>query len=108
MIYLSELFSSNQLSPQSQNVSELSNIQVVVVIDENNLVGFVVEQIVDIVEQEVKIKGTATEKGIDYLAVIQEKLTEILDVEEVIKMANLKFLSNFKAQLPEKQVTVSI
>ena len=108
LIYLSELFSSNQLSPQSQNVSELSNIQVVVVIDENNLVGFVVEQIVDIVEQEVKIKGTATEKGIDYLAVIQEKLTEILDVEEVIKMANLKFLSNFKAQLPEKQVTVSI
>ena len=96
------------LDPSSIKGTKAAIFQVVVVIDENNLVGFVVEQIVDIVEQEVKIKGTATEKGIDYLAVIQEKLTEILDVEEVIKMANLKFLSNFKAQLPEKQVTVSI
>ncbi len=66
------------------------------------------EQILDIVEQEIKIKGAATEKGIDYAAVIQEKVTEILDVEEVIQMANLKFLSNFKAKLSEKQVTVSV
>ena len=109
LIYLSELLGRNQLSSQSKNVSELSTIQVVVVaMDEDNLVGFVVEQIIDIVEQEIKIKGAATEKGIDYAAVIQERVTEILDVEEVIKMANLKFLSNFKAQLSEKQVTVSV
>ena len=109
LIYLSELLGRNQLSSQSQNVSELSTIQVVVVaMDEDNFVGFVVEQILDIVEQEIKIKAAATEKGIDYAAVIQEKVTEILDVEEVIKMANLKFLSNFKAKLPEKQVTVSV
>lgn len=109
LIYLSELLGKNQLSSQSKNVSELSTIQVVVVaMDEDNFVGFVVEQILDIVEQEIKIKGAATEKGIDYAAVIQEKVTEILDVEEVIKMANLKFLSNFKAQLSDKQVTVSV
>jgi len=109
LIYLSELLGKNQLSSQRENFSELSTIQVVVVaMDEDNLVGFVVEQILDIVEQEIKIKGAATEKGIDYAAVIQEKVTEILDVEEVIKMANLKFLSNFKAQLSEKQVAVSV
>ncbi|NEQ36477.1 MAG: chemotaxis protein CheA [Okeania sp. SIO3I5] len=109
LIYLSELLGRNQLSSQRENFSELSTIQVVVVaMDEDNLVGFVVEQILDIVEQEIKIKGAATEKGIDYAAVIQERVTEILDVEEVIKMANLKFLSNFKAQLSEKQVAISV
>lgn len=88
LIYLSELLGRNQLSSQSKNVSELSTIQVVVVaMDEDNFVGFVVGQILDIVEQEIKIKGAATEKGINYAAVIQGRVTEILDVEEVIKIA---------------------
>ena len=60
------------------------------------LVGFVVEQIMDIVEQEIKIKYAAIEKGIDYAAVIQDRVTEILNVEEIVKVANLKFDRNFK------------
>ncbi|MCL2928132.1 MAG: chemotaxis protein CheW [Trichodesmium sp. MAG_R01] len=105
LIYLSEFFATNQLSSQSQNVPQLLTIQVVVVvIDEDNLVGFVVEQIMDIVEQEIKIKYTAIEKGIDYVAVIQERVTEILNVEEIVKMANLKFDRNFKEQLSDKQL----
>ncbi|MEG3860861.1 chemotaxis protein CheW [Microcoleus sp. herbarium12] len=57
---------------------------VVVSIGSEHQVGLVVDRILDIVEQSIDIKGAATQIGIAYCAVIQDKVTEILDVDAVI------------------------
>ena len=57
---------------------------VVVSIGSEHQVGLVVDRILDIVEQAIDIKGTATQAGISYCAVIQGQVTEILDVDAVI------------------------
>lgn len=56
---------------------------VVVAIDGENQVGLRVKQILDIVEQVIEVKGAATQEGIKYCAVIQGKVTEIIDVEAI-------------------------
>ena len=62
-------------------------IQVVVVSLGEHLSGILVENIIDIVEEKISIKGAAIQEEIKYAAVIQGKVTEILDVEAVIKKA---------------------
>ena len=92
LIYLAALFSNGDTSSSSftgaleqQLKTEKNNMLLVVVSnDEEKPTGLVVEQILDIVEQTITIKGAATQTGILYCAVIQERVTEILDVEAII------------------------
>ncbi|MBD2445775.1 chemotaxis protein CheW [Nostoc sp. FACHB-152] len=51
-------------------------------------VGLVVERILDIVEESLTIKGIPSRPGVLFNAVIGGKITEILDVDAVIKIAN--------------------
>jgi two-component system chemotaxis sensor kinase CheA len=51
-------------------------------------VGLVVERIVDIVDEPLTIKGIPSRPGVLFCAVIQGKITEILDVEAVIRIVN--------------------
>jgi len=44
----------------------------------------VVERIVDIVEERVEVKSPATRKGVQYAAVIQEHVTELLDLDVIL------------------------
>jgi len=53
-------------------------------------VGMVVGQIVDIVEEQIEVKGLATRPGVLGTAVVKGRVTELLDPEGVLQMANLR------------------
>ena len=83
LIHLSAFFSN---SSYTQSVAADEKIQVVVVhMDAENMAGLVVDRILDIVEQEIEVKGPATQEEVLYSAVIQGRVTELLDVEAVIR-----------------------
>lgn len=92
VIYLSAVFGSgadaanlrqNGLDGRSPSADDKLPL-VVVSIGSEQQVGLVVDRILDIVEQAIDIKGAATQAGISYCAVIQDQVTEILDVDAVI------------------------
>lgn len=93
VIYLSAVFGNNGYSSNSSkngfaDRSELTDDKlplVVVSIGGEQQVGLAVERIIDIVEQSIDIKGAATQEGISCCAVIQGQVTEILDIESVIR-----------------------
>ncbi|BBD65526.1 CheA signal transduction histidine kinases [Nostoc commune NIES-4072] len=51
-------------------------------------VGLVVDRILDIVEEPLTIKGIPSRPGVLFCAVIQGQITEIIDIETVIRIAN--------------------
>lgn len=65
-----------------------SVIQVVVITLNNHNYGLIVNSIIDIVEEPLKIQGASTRLGVKMLATIQNEITEILDIEKVIALAN--------------------
>ncbi|MCC5608812.1 chemotaxis protein CheW [Nostoc sp. CHAB 5834] len=64
-------------------------LQIVIVSPYSELsVGLVVDRILDIVEEPLNIKGVSSRPGVLFCAVIQGQITEILDIETVIRIAN--------------------
>jgi two-component system chemotaxis sensor kinase CheA len=64
-------------------------LQVIIVSPYKELsVGLVVDRILDIVEEPLTIKGISSRPGVLFCAVIQGQITEILDIESVIRIAN--------------------
>lgn len=57
---------------------------VVVSVDKQHNVGLVVNNIVDIVEEQILIKGTSPQLEIQYSVVIQDRITELLDIDAII------------------------
>jgi len=97
LIDLNTIFSTN--APLSTLIDNIATdvddkIQVVIVTIETHSIGLVVEEIVDIVEEELNIKGVASRPGVKSLAVIQGNVTEILDVENIVRIANPDLLHN--------------
>lgn len=95
LIDLSTVFSANLTpaqnspNPPTDFPPEDDTFQVVVVsLNQENSVGLIVERILDIVESPLTIKGTATRPGVLFLAVIEGQVTEIIDVENIIQIAN--------------------
>jgi two-component system, chemotaxis family, sensor kinase CheA len=93
LIHLSDVFSKPLNGFRASSLTELPPdsppeepilLLVVVSIDGENQIGLVVEQILDIVEQAIDIKGASTQAGILYSAVVQDRVTEILDVAALI------------------------
>jgi len=70
---------------------ETRPLQVLVCNHEGHRVGLVVERIVDIVEASAEVKYPATRKGILCSAVIQEHVTELIDVPAILRSANVQF-----------------
>jgi len=66
-------------------------LQVLVCNHEGHRVGIVVERIVDIVEDTAEVRYPASRKGILCSVVIQEKVTELIDVSAILKAANVQF-----------------
>jgi len=60
-------------------------LQVVVYSEHGRSVGFVVQQILDIVEEHVTVRHRAPQPGVLGAAVIQGKVTDLLDVHGVIR-----------------------
>ncbi|MCC5601324.1 chemotaxis protein CheA [Nostoc favosum] len=64
-------------------------LQIIIVSPYSELsVGLVVDRILDIVEEPLTIKGIPSRPGVLFCAVIQRQITEILDIETVIRIAN--------------------
>ena len=64
-------------------------MQVIVYSEKGRYVGLAVDNILDIVEERVALQQCATRDGILGSAVIQQRVTDLLDVEGIIRMANL-------------------
>jgi two-component system chemotaxis sensor kinase CheA len=62
-------------------------LQVLVCHDEQRTVGLIVEKIVDIVEDRAEVKSPATRAGILYAAVIENRVTELLDLPAILRAA---------------------
>jgi two-component system chemotaxis sensor kinase CheA len=72
-------------------------LQVVVYAEQGRSVGLVVERILDIVEEDVVLERPAERAGILGSAVVQQRVTDLLDVKGVIRAANPAFFAKTAA-----------
>ncbi|HEX4003541.1 MAG TPA: chemotaxis protein CheW [Candidatus Acidoferrales bacterium] len=70
---------------------ETGPLQVLVCNHEGHRVGLVVERIVDIVEDAAEVRYPPSRQGILCSTVIQEKVTELIDVPAILKSAKVRF-----------------
>lgn len=62
-------------------------LQVVVYSENGRRVGFVVRRIVDIVQDEIKLDSTTTREGILGSMVLQNRVTDVLDMSSIVRSA---------------------
>jgi two-component system chemotaxis sensor kinase CheA len=62
-------------------------VQVVVSGGRERAVGLVVERILDVVERDSDVQGPPSRAGVECTAVIQGRVTELLDVEALVRSA---------------------
>jgi two-component system chemotaxis sensor kinase CheA len=62
-------------------------IQVLVCNDEGRTMGIVVERILDIVEDRAEVRSPAVREGIQYAVVINDRVTELLDIPALQRIA---------------------
>ncbi len=88
LIFLAEVFGMNSIKENDDTM------QVIVYSDQGRSVGVVVDKIIDIVEESVTVKKGSVGHGILGSTVVQEKVTDMLDVEGVIRQADPEFYEN--------------
>lgn len=69
-------------------------LQVIVYTERGRSVGFVVEQILDVVEESVVVKNRGAREGILGSLVVQGKVTDLLDVHGVIRRVDPTFFDH--------------
>ncbi len=74
--------------------SDRDTMQVVVYSNEGRSVGLVVDKILDIVETTIDVKRPINRRGIVASVVIQQKVTDLLDIQEIIRSADPSFFEN--------------
>jgi two-component system chemotaxis sensor kinase CheA len=90
LIYLTDVLNETPIDRHHiKNENEM--LQVVVYSTNERRVGLVVPRILDIVEENITIKNKASRKGVLYSTVIQGQVTELLDMEEMLKIAMPSF-----------------
>jgi two-component system, chemotaxis family, sensor kinase CheA len=62
-------------------------LQVLVCHDEGRNIGIVVDRILDIVEDRAEVKSPATREGILYAVVINDRVTELIDIPAIQRIA---------------------
>lgn len=77
----------SERQPVAHLPQEKEAFQVVVYARPERPVGLVVERILDIVKQDGEVRGPSSRRGVEHTAVIQGRVTEMLDVEELIRTA---------------------
>lgn len=77
----------------STSSDTLAPLQVVVYAEQGRSVGLVVERILDIVEEDVVLDRMAERAGILGTAVVQQRVTDMLDVQGVVRTANPRFFT---------------
>lgn len=74
---------------QTVDTSNEEQLQVVVYSNGSSSVGLVVDQILDIVEEAISVQRTQNRRGIFGSAVIQERVTDLLDVQAAIEASTI-------------------
>jgi two-component system chemotaxis sensor kinase CheA len=64
-----------------------ATLQVLVCNHDDRTIGLIVERIVDIVEDRAEVKSPATRAGVLYAAVIENRVTELLDLPAILQAA---------------------
>jgi two-component system chemotaxis sensor kinase CheA len=77
-------------TPRNDNASD--TVPVVVYVAGDQRVGLVVDQILDIVVDQVAERSRASRPGVQFTAIIQEKVTEFVDVAALIREATIDLL----------------
>lgn len=75
-------------SENNGNANEARTVQVVVHAGNGQRVGLVVHRILDIVEEAIESRSRSNRRGVLFTAVLQERVTEFLDVEGLIRLAD--------------------
>ena len=89
LIHLSNLLAVEAKPETDESTQE--TLQVVVYSQDGRSVGLVVEKILDIVEEVVTTKRSAKSNGVLGSAVIQKRVTDLLDVQGVVHSADPAF-----------------
>jgi two-component system chemotaxis sensor kinase CheA len=72
-------------------------VPVVVYASEGRRIGLIVGRILDIVEETISARSEATRPGVLFTAVIQERVTEFLDVEGLLRATDRTFFAASQA-----------
>jgi two-component system, chemotaxis family, sensor kinase CheA len=82
-------------------------VQVIVFNDGDRSVGMVVDQILDVVEETVMVRQKSTRKGLLGSAVVAKRVTDLLDLNEVIHAANESWFQGAGGEGNGKSVLVA-
>ena len=98
LVYLSDILTERRAQPRHESVATSKNrIQVVVYTWQNRSLGLVVDQILDTVEESFTAQTENCREGVTGTAVIQGRVTELLDMDYVIRMFDPKFFERVVA-----------
>ena len=96
------------LDPGAPELAEaLDPVPVVVFNEGNHSVGMIVDEIVDVAEEAVKIRKKTGHKGILGSAVVGKLVTDFLDLNEVIRIAKSSWTEDEDGQTSNKSVLVA-
>jgi two-component system, chemotaxis family, sensor kinase CheA len=93
--------SLGELQPLAEDSAAGDTVQVVVYAGQEQPVGLVVDQILDIVEETITTRSRPTRPGVLFTAVIQGRVTEFLDIEGLLRTADLNFFKLARAVAAE-------
>jgi two-component system, chemotaxis family, sensor kinase CheA len=88
LIYLKKVLTGSEVMEDPEK--EL--MQAVVFTRNGRSVGLIVERIIDIVEESVSVKRGANRPGMLGTIVVQDRVTDLLDIESVVQSADPSFL----------------
>jgi two-component system chemotaxis sensor kinase CheA len=94
LIRLSEVLPERRVERRSpEAAAEVSEdaMQVVVCTVGGRRIGIVVHRILDIIDQRIDVTRPRSRAGVRACIVLRDRVTELIDVEEVVRMADPEF-----------------
>lgn len=102
LLFLSELLQERRkhFRHSSKALSEAGDrLQGIVYLHEGKRFGLVIDRILDIVDEVVQVKSAASRFGVLYTAVIQGRVTELLDIPALLQNRESKKRSSHREQV---------